>query len=112
MRIEELYEEIKSLDKTDKCTISEAVCKFVEESGEMVQEINKTTGRKIIRETNEEILSNIKEEIADTLQNLLLISSRFNIDINDLLQQVSSKNQKWKSQISARQSQKKIEFNS
>jgi NTP pyrophosphatase (non-canonical NTP hydrolase) len=108
MKIEKIYEEIKTLDKTDKCSISEAVCKFVEESGELIREINKTTGRKILRETNEEVLSNIKEEMADTLQNLLLICSRFNISLEELLSEVELKNKKWESQISDRQKQKNI----
>lgn len=102
--IEEVYSEIKELDKTDPCSISEAVCKFTEESGEWIREINKTTGRKILKESIEEVHSNIKEEAADTLQNLLLICSRFDITIEDLLNEVKTKNKKWQSQIPQRQS--------
>jgi NTP pyrophosphatase (non-canonical NTP hydrolase) len=104
--LEDIYGEIKELDSTDPCSISEAVCKFSEESGEWIREINKTTGRKIRKESLEEIHGNIKEEAADTLQNLLLICSRFNITLDDLLKEVSKKNQKWKDQIPKRQSQK------
>lgn len=105
--IEEVYSEIKELDKTDPCSISEAVCKFTEESGEWIREINKTTGRKILKESIEEVHSNIKEEAADTLQNLLLICSRFDITIEDLLNEVKTKNKKWQSQIPQRQSLRK-----
>ena len=105
--LEEVYSEIKELDKTDTCSISEAVCKFSEESGEWIREINKTTGRKILKETIEEVHSNIKEEAADTLQNLLLICSRFDITIEDLLKEVKTKNKKWQSQIPQRQSLRK-----
>jgi|APCry1669189665_1035243.scaffolds.fasta_scaffold03154_1 NTP pyrophosphatase (non-canonical NTP hydrolase) len=104
--LEDIYQEIKELDSTDPCSISEAVCKFTEESGEWIREINKTTGRKILRESEEELQANIKEEAADTLQNLLLICGRFHISLEDLFQEVKKKNQKWKNQIPERQSKK------
>lgn len=78
--IEKIYQEIKEIDKLDKCSISEAVCKFTEESGEWIREINKTTGRKIISESNEQLQANILEEAADTLQNFLLVCGRFDIN--------------------------------
>ena len=43
MMLGDIYQEIKQLDSTDPCSISEAVCKFSEESGEWIREINKTT---------------------------------------------------------------------
>jgi NTP pyrophosphatase (non-canonical NTP hydrolase) len=104
--LEDIYKEIKELDSTDTCSISEAVCKFSEESGEWIREINKTTGRKILKESLEEVHDNIREEAADTLQNLLLICSRFNITLDDLLKEVQKKNQKWKEQIPKRQAQR------
>ena len=103
--LDEIYKEIKELDSADPCSISEAVCKFSEESGEWIREINKTTGRKILRESISEVHDNIKEEAADTLQNLLLICGRFNITLNELLDEVKKKNIKWKNQIPERQSQ-------
>jgi NTP pyrophosphatase (non-canonical NTP hydrolase) len=106
--LEDIYGEIKELDSTDTCSISEAVCKFSEESGEWIREINKTTGRKILKESLEEVHGNIKEEAADTLQNLLLICSRFNIKIDDLLKEVQKKNKKWESQIEQRQTQRNL----
>lgn len=101
--IEEVYNEIKELDLIDKCTTSEAVCKFVEESGEWIREINKTTGRKTYRESKEEVLASIKEEAADTLQNLLLLCNRFDISIEELLDEVKKKNNKWRRVIPERQ---------
>jgi NTP pyrophosphatase (non-canonical NTP hydrolase) len=103
--LEEVYNEIRDLDSMDPCSISEAVCKFSEESGEWIREINKTTGRKVLRgESLEEVHENIMEEAADTLQNLLLICSRFDISLDYLMKEVSKKNKKWKSQIPDRQS--------
>ena len=106
MMLEDIYKEIKELDSTDPCSISEAVCKFSEESGEWIREINKTTGRKILKESLEEVHDNIREEAADTLQNLLLIFRRFNITTDELLKEVQKKNQKWKEQIPKRQAQR------
>ena len=105
--LNEIYKEIKELDSTDPCSISEAVCKFTEESGEWIREINKTTGRKILKESIEEVHDNILEEAADTLQNLLLICGRFDISLEDLMKEVQKKNQKWKDQIPKRQAQRK-----
>lgn len=101
--IEEIYNEVKGLDNMDKCSISEAMCKFIEESGEWIREINKTTGRKLSKESPEQIQDNIKEEAADTLQNFLLLCGRFDISLEDLLKEVSKKNKKWGSQIIERQ---------
>ena len=105
--LEDIYQEIKELDSTDPCSISEAVCKFTEESGEWIREINKTTGRKILKESIEEVHDNIRKEAADTLQNLLLICGRFDISLEDLMKEVQKKNQKWKDQIPKRQAQRK-----
>lgn len=101
--IEEVYNEIKQLDKKDPCPTSDAFCKFTEESGEWIREINKTTGRKIRKESDESIRENIVEEAADTLQNYLLICGRFDITLEELLLKVKEKNIKWDSQIEERQ---------
>lgn len=106
LMLEDIYTEIKQLDSTDPCSISEAVCKFIEESGEWIREINKTTGRKILKESIEEVNDNIREEAADTLQNLLLICSRFDISIDDLMKEVQKKNLKWQEQIPKRKAQR------
>ena len=60
----------------------------------------------VIEESLEEVHDNIREEAADTLQNLLLICSRFNITTDELLKEVQKKNQKWKEQIPKRQAQR------
>lgn len=90
-----IYDQIKEIDSKDKCSIPEAVCKFSEESGEMIREINKTFGRKITTESKEEVILNIKEEMADTIQNIFLIASRFGISLEDLESEMERKNQVW-----------------
>lgn len=102
-KLEKIYSEIKRIDELDKCPISNAVCKFTEEYGELVREINKTTGRKTTDEDSQEVLNNIKEETADVLQNLLLICSRFNISLDELFEQTIKKNKKWESKVPERQ---------
>jgi phosphoribosyl-ATP pyrophosphohydrolase len=101
--LEDVYKEVRDLDKQDECPISNAVCKFSEESGEWIREINKTTGRKTNRETTEEIRANIVEEAADTFQNLLLLCGRFDMTMEELLTEVKRKNKKWAAQIPERQ---------
>jgi NTP pyrophosphatase (non-canonical NTP hydrolase) len=104
-QFEEIWEEISQLDKEDDCHLSEAVCKFVEEFGELTTEINKLIGRKTSKESKEEIKANILEEAADSLQNLLLICNKLGITPEELLQEVKVKNIKWKSVIPERKKQ-------
>ncbi len=101
--LNDIYNEVISLGSKDKCSISEKVCKFLEETGEFIREINKTTGRKTTNETPQVVQDNILEEAADTLKNLLLIISSFNISIDSLLNMIKTKNLKWESKITERQ---------
>lgn len=101
--MKEVYQEIKELDKKDNCSIGEAVMKFNEEFGELCTELNKTTGRKISNDSKEQILANILEEGADSLQNLYLILSRYGFTLEEISAEISKKNKKWESQIDKRQ---------
>ena len=77
-----VFDEIKEIDlNIDNCSLPEAICKFSEESGEMIREMNKYFGRKKTSENEETIRENVKEEIADTIQNLFILTHRFNISI-------------------------------
>ena len=102
MSSEEVWEEISHIDEEDKCTLPEAVCKFVEELGELTTEINKTIGRKTYKESSKELRENILEEAADTLQNFILICNRLELTPSELLDEVRRKNEKWKSVIPER----------
>lgn len=101
-KFKEVWKEVSEIDKEDDCLLSEAVCKFVEEFGELSTEINKIIGRKSTNDSIETIKENILEESADTLQNLLLIFNRLGLDPDDLLNKVREKNEKWKSVIPLR----------
>lgn len=105
-KFEEVWSEVAELDKEDNCLLSEAVCKFVEEFGELTTEINKVIGRKTTKETSEEVRANVLQEAADSLQNFLLICNRLKITPDELLDEVRVKNKKWKSVIPDRQKQK------
>lgn len=104
--MKEVYQEIKDIDKQDQCTIGEAVMKFNEEFGEMCTEINKTTGRKLSKDTPEQIKANILEEGADSLQNLYLILSRFGFTFEEISDEIAKKNKKWLSQVEDRQAKR------
>jgi NTP pyrophosphatase (non-canonical NTP hydrolase) len=103
-KFKEVWKEVSEIDKEDDCLLSESVCKFVEEFGELSTEINKIIGRKSTNDSIETIKENILEESADTLQNLLLIFNRLGLDPDDLLNKVREKNEKWKSVIPLRKS--------
>lgn len=42
-KFKEVWKEVSEIDKEDDCLLSEAVCKFVEEFGELSTEMNHTT---------------------------------------------------------------------
>ena len=88
-------EQIRKLDELDQCTISEAMCKVLEELGEFTAEVNKMTGRKHTSDTTEKIKANLLEECADTFQNLLLVMSRFDITLEQLEPEILKKDRKW-----------------
>jgi len=93
--MEKALEQIKKIDKLDQCTISEALCKVLEELGEFTAEVNRTTGRKLSTIDNETIRANQLEECADTFQNLLLVMNRCGIGLEELEQEILRKDKKW-----------------
>lgn len=62
------FKDVARINKQDKTTAELRLCKVYEEMGELTQAVNKTLGRKVAKETKEEILDNILEELADTFQ--------------------------------------------
>lgn len=97
-----LYTEIKSIDAKDKCSLPEAICKLAEEHGELIRAANKTFGRKVHSQSTKEINSEVLEEVADTLQNLLLICGRYKFTLADIIETTHSKNKKWVAQLDKR----------
>jgi uncharacterized protein YfaA (DUF2138 family) len=61
-------EDVVRINALDKTSVTNRLCKVYEEAGELTQAINKTLGRKVVDETEDEVKDNILEEMADTLQ--------------------------------------------
>ena len=79
--LDAVYAEIKNIDSLDKCSLPEAICKMTEEFGELVRASNKSFGRKVHTQGKDEINKEVLEEIADTLQNVLLVAGRYNFTV-------------------------------
>jgi NTP pyrophosphatase (non-canonical NTP hydrolase) len=74
--------------------------KLVEEIGEMAQSINKLNGRKKIKnETHTEILDNIEEEVADSIQCLMAIAINAGIEYESLKVRLVEKNGKFENNV-------------
>lgn len=84
-----LYEEISELSVMDGCTIPEAFCKLAEEFGELAQSVCKTIGKKTHSLTPEQIREEIKEECADTIQNVFCIADKYRITYEELMDSIS-----------------------
>jgi len=67
--------------------------KLSEETGELAQAINKLNGRKKIKgETEKEILDNIEEEAADSIQCIMAIAINAGVDYESLKVRLQEKN--------------------
>lgn len=97
--MKEILEEIKKLDDMDQKPIAESMCKLFEEFGEFTQEVNKMIGMKVHNETHSEIREKLLEEMGDLIQNILLIGSRFDIDIEELETEIKKCNKKWLNKV-------------
>lgn len=62
------FKDVVRINKIDPADAPLRLCKVYEELGELTQAVNKTLGRKVVKETKEEVLDNILEELADTFQ--------------------------------------------
>ena len=62
------FKDVVRINKQDPAKAKLRLCKVLEEMGELTQAVNKTLGRKVVKETKEEVLENILEELADTFQ--------------------------------------------
>lgn len=82
--MKELYLEIQRINKIDPASPDERMCKLLEEFGELAQGVNKTLGRKVITESEEEIIENIQEEVADTIQCALSYLDSIGFDLQYL----------------------------
>lgn len=100
-KFEEVYDEISRINKKDKATHAERLGKLFEETGELAKAINKTNGRKVLKEddTPESIRKEILHEAADSVQNVISILDGFDFTAEDLIEAISKKNKKWATKI-------------
>lgn len=88
------FNDIKGIVEIHEVNAQKHLSKLMEEIGELAQGINKIYGQKTKKknETQEKIIKNIKEEIADSLQILFSIAVCFNIPYHDLKEELDKKN--------------------
>lgn len=77
--MKEVYKDIQRINQLDPATSELRLCKFFEEGGEFSRAINMKLGRKITTLSDDEILEEIKEEAADTIQCLLSFADTYDI---------------------------------
>lgn len=82
MEMKKVYKEIQRINKLDPATPELRLCKLLEESGEFSRAVNMKLGRKATELTPEQILDEIKEEAADTIQCLLSFADSYDLDYN------------------------------
>jgi len=76
---------------------ADRLCKLFEESGELAQAVNRTTGRKKNKMSEDEVIDLICEEAADTIQCVISLIDTYGITYDDLTKMMAKKNEKWKS---------------
>lgn len=101
MGFNELYNDIARINKKDQATHSERLGKLFEESGELAKAVNKTSGRKILKEGEnaETIRAEIIDEAADTVQNVICLIEGYGITSTELLEAIQKKNKKWELKV-------------
>lgn len=77
--MKEVYKDIQRINKLDPATPALRLAKLFEEAGEFAQAVNKKLGRKVVNESEEEIIELIKEEAADTIQCLLSFADSYDL---------------------------------
>jgi len=78
--MEEIYKDIQRINRLDPVSPILRLAKLFEEVGEFARAINMKLGRKSTTLSDEEILEEIKEEAADTIQCLFSFIDSFEID--------------------------------
>lgn len=101
MKFEEAFNDICRINKKDPATNTERLGKLFEETGELAKAINKTNGRKVLKEedTPENINKEILDEAADSIQNVISIIDGFGFTCEDLVLAMHAKNKKWEENV-------------
>lgn len=101
LKFEEVFNDISRINKKDPATNAERLGKLFEETGELAKAINKTNGRKVLKEedTPENINKEILDEAADSIQNVISIIDGFGFTCEDLVLAIYTKNKKWEKKV-------------
>lgn len=103
-----VFEEIGELIELDKPTVSGIelemslhFCKLGEEFGELATAVNKLNGRKSLKkgETKKEVLDNLEEEGADTIQCVIAILIKAGVNYDSLKKRLKEKNKVYRKAI-------------
>jgi NTP pyrophosphatase (non-canonical NTP hydrolase) len=105
----EIVKEIGRLNSKDQASHSERMCKVMEEIGELAQAVNRTTGRKILKEkdTVESMNENLLEEGVDSIQCIISLLKGYGYGHKDILKKMKHKNKVWESVIEKKKKIKK-----
>lgn len=92
------FDEITGIIKVHNVDSGAHLNKLTEEIGELAQALNKLNGLKSLKkkDTQERVISNIKEEIADCIQILFAISKINGFEFNDIKSEIGLKNKDYK----------------
>lgn len=94
--MKEGFLDVKRINKLKKANLKDSTLKFAEESGELIREVNRTLGiKRRNRMTDEEIKTNVLEEIADSIQCLFSIADFYEISLNEIEDELLVKNIVW-----------------
>lgn len=97
--MKKLFEEIIELNKLNKnATIHMHLSKLMEEAGELANECNKLTGikRNKLSESREQIVENLSNEAADSIQTIMSICIESGITYEQLETSLNKANSEWK----------------
>jgi NTP pyrophosphatase (non-canonical NTP hydrolase) len=100
--MKDTFKEVRRINKLDPASKAERLCKLFEEAGELAQAVNKSIGRKVVRESKEELKELICEEAADTIQCTMSLIDEFGISYEELIDKLIEKNIKWEKVIEKR----------
>lgn len=85
--MKEVYKEIQRINQIDPATSELRLCKLFEEVGEFARAVNMKLGRKATDLSDEQIIEEIKEEAADTIQCLLSFADTYDLDYSVFMDQ-------------------------